>query len=179
MQISAVIYQLLVLPLALTASVPRQKPQTPTVVIVPGAWHSPQHYTELRDYLGGAGYTTVSQRNPSCNSTDPNAESAAKDAKFIRDQVLLPLLDSGKVVVLVMHSYGGLPGATAAKGLSQTERHAAGQPGGIVGLIFISAILAHDGQSLLSLLPEQKFDPWVLQEVRIPLPVLIKVRAFD
>ena len=76
---------------------------------------------------------------------------------------------AGKTVILAMHSYGGLPGAAAAKGLSQRERSAAGRPGGIIGLVFISAVLAHDGQSLLDLLPGHQFDPWVIEQVRISL----------
>ena len=56
-----------------------------------------------------AGYDMVSQRNPSCDSLDPNAESAAKDAESIRNQVLIPLLDAGKTIILAMHSYGGSP----------------------------------------------------------------------
>lgn len=155
------------LPCFLTASIPLMNMGNPTVVVVPGAWHSPQHYFELLDLVERAGYDTVSHRNPSCNSPNPNAVSTAQDAAFIRNQVLLPLLDAGKTVVLVSHSYGGSPGAAAAKGLSQAERIAAGKPGGIIGLVFISALLAHEGDSLLSLLPGQKFDPWVIIEVRL------------
>lgn len=166
MQIFNILTLLTVLiPCLLAMSIPPKNPGNPTIVLVPGAWHSPQHYFQLTDLLVGAGYDTISRRNPSCDSLTPNAESAAKDAAFIRHEVLMPLLDAGKNVILVMHSYGGLPGAAAAKGLSQTERTAADRPGGIIGLIFISAVVAHEGQSLLSLLPGQKFDPWVIQEV--------------
>jgi len=158
------------IPRFLTASVPLEKPPNPTVVLVPGAWHSPQHFFELQDLLERAGYNTASQRSPSCGSMNPNSESVAKDAAFIRNEVLMPLLDARKTVVLAMHSYGGSPGATAAKGLSETERVIAGKPGGIIGLVFICAILPHDGQSLLSLLPGQKFDSWVIQKVPMLRP---------
>lgn len=139
----------------------------PTVALVPGAWHSPIHYTELIAYLRHAGYETISQRNPSVAAIDPNVQTAALDAKAIRENVLMPLIDGGEDVVLVMHSYGGLPGATAGRGLSKTERSAAGKPGGIVGLIFISALVGKEGQSLLSSLPGQRFDPWVIPFVSI------------
>lgn len=162
-------YLIVSLPCFFTASIALQNPGTPTVVLVPGAWHSPQHYFEFLDLVERAGYDTVSQRNPSCDSLNPNAESAAQDAAFIRNQLLIPLLDAGRTVILAMHSYGGSPGAAAAKGLSQMERIAAGRPGGIIGLVFFCALLAHDGQSLLSLLPGQKFDPWVIIEVHFLL----------
>lgn len=159
-------------PCFLTASIPLENPENPTIVLVPGAWHLPQHYFRLKDLVERAGYDFISQKNPSCGSLNPNAESAAKDAAYIRDQVLIPLLDAGKTVVLAMHSYGGSPGAAAAIGLSQKERIVAGRPGGIIGLIFICAVLTRDGQSLLDLLPGQVFDPWVIQEVRFFLQTI-------
>lgn len=42
------------------------------------------------------------------------------------------------------------------------KRIIAGRPGGIIGLMFICAIVPRDGQSLLDLLPGQTFDPWVI-----------------
>ena len=149
--------------------VPMRYPERPSVVLVPGAWHSPEHFSQLRKMLERSGFETISHRNPSLNSMTPNNESAAKDTAFIRNQVLMPLLDAGKTVILAMHSYGSLPGAAAAVGLSQTERRVAGQRGGILGLIFISAVIARDGQSLVGMWPGQQFDPWVIQQVRIVL----------
>ena len=148
--------------LAITLPVPNFT--KPTIVLVPGAWHSPEHYSTLQLYLKRLGFDVISQRNPSCNSKTPNFESAAKDAAAIRDMIL-PLIDAGKIVVVASHSYGGSPGAAAAKGLSQSERRAAGQPGGILGFISICALLAHEGQSFLSVLSGQNFYPWVLQKV--------------
>ncbi|KAL8964171.1 MAG: hypothetical protein Q9183_004640 [Haloplaca sp. 2 TL-2023] len=75
----------------------------------------------------------------------------------------MPQLDAGKDVILAVHSYGGLPGAVAAKGLSKEERMADGKEGGIVGLLFICALVARTGDSLLSILPGRVFDPWVIQ----------------
>ncbi|KAL8864803.1 MAG: hypothetical protein Q9174_007213 [Haloplaca sp. 1 TL-2023] len=49
-----------------------------------------------------------------------------------------------------MHSYSGGPGAMAAKGLSLAERRAKGQPGGIIGLIFVSAWIAQEGEKFTS-----------------------------
>ena len=64
--------------------------------------------------------------------------------------MILPLLDAGKDIVLAMHSYGGMPGPVAAKGLSKTERADAGKPGDIIGLIFLSALVAFEGKSLVA-----------------------------
>ncbi|KAL8964686.1 MAG: hypothetical protein Q9183_004278 [Haloplaca sp. 2 TL-2023] len=47
-------------------------------------------------------------------------------------------------------------------GLSLAERRRAGQPGGVVGLIYISAFLAFEGQSLVSGSGGQ-LAPWVIE----------------
>ncbi|KAK7403069.1 hypothetical protein QQX98_011180 [Neonectria punicea] len=132
----------------------------PTIVLVPGAWHTPKHYNLLLQRLRDAGYPTSSQQLTSVGSTDPKNQTVATDTNFIRESLLLPELDQGKDAILIMHSYGGCPGAAAAKGLSKTERAAAGQKGGIVGLIFMCAFLANEGDSLRSKLPGEKLDPW-------------------
>ena len=137
----------------------------PTIVLVPGAWHSPIHYTELMGLLRARNYEVFTQRNPSCDSSNPNAQSVSADAASIRANLLMPQINAGKDVVLVMHSYGGCPGAAAAKGLSKADLTAKGKEGGIIGLLFICAFLAKEGDSLLSKLPGRVFDPWVIQYV--------------
>lgn len=83
----------------------------------------------------------------------------------------MPAINAGREVVLIMHSYSGGPGAEAAKGLSLAERRAAGQPSGIIGLIFIAAFVAEEGQTLLSS-GGGKFAPWVIEYVSISLHAL-------
>ena len=140
-------------------------PHLPTIVLVPGAWHSPIHYHLLFSQLRLSGYPIVSYPLPSCNSPNPRKETVAGDADYIRKLLLLPLINAGKEVVLFMHSYGGCPGSTAAAGLSKAAQTAAGKPGGIIGLIFMCGFIAHEGDSLLSTLPGEKFNSWVVEYV--------------
>ncbi|MCJ1415118.1 hypothetical protein MMC32_001449 [Xylographa parallela] len=86
---------------------------------------------------------------------------------YIRNNLLLPLINEGKDVILVAHSYSGMPSAAAAVGLSKAERTAAGQPGGIIGLIWVAAIIAHPGDSLKTLMGGQ-FGSWCVIDVRSP-----------
>ena len=130
--------------------------ENPTVVIVSGAYHSPFNFSRLIYALGASGYDVISSRNPSCNSADPRAESVEKDTAFIRNN-LLTLLNLGKDVVLTMHSYGSIPGLAAAKGLSKAERSAAGQPGGIISLFLITAIVLREGESLRNCFPNREY----------------------
>ena len=136
----------------------------PTVVLAPAAWHLPIHYADFLNRLKSAGYETITRKLPSCDSSNPSAQSVSTDAEFIKQELLLPSINAGKEVVLLTHSYSGGPGAMAAKGLSVTERRALGRRGGIIGLIYICAFIAEEGQSLLSASGGQ-FAPWVIQYV--------------
>jgi pimeloyl-ACP methyl ester carboxylesterase len=138
----------------------------PTVVLVPGAWHSPIHYSLVTGLLSLGGYPIVSERLPSVNSTTPKSISVTTDADFVRNELIVPLLNQGKDVLLIAHSYGGSPGAAAAYGLSKAERTAAGETGGVIGLIFIAAFLAETGVSVLDDLGGQ-FNSWVVVNVSV------------
>ena len=140
-------------------------PSKPTIAFVPGAWFLPIQYKELTDLLEAAGYETIIQKNPSCDSADPfNADTQA-DADAVRNNVLLPLIAAGKEVVLIAHSYGGSPAAAAATGLSKGDMSAMGGAGGIIGLIWVAAFIAQEGESLQSKLPGGKLEPWHVEHV--------------
>jgi hypothetical protein len=47
-----------------------------------------------------------------------------------------------------MHSYGGIPGSAACKGLSKAERKKQSLKGGIVGLVYIASFALDQGVSL-------------------------------
>ncbi|KAI5302198.1 hypothetical protein KEM56_000929 [Ascosphaera pollenicola] len=124
--------------------------------MVPGAWQSPEQYAILREILHHDGFQTESIQLPSVGSSDPANESVTKDVRAIREKMLLPLINQGKEIVLLMHSYGGCPGGAAAKGLSKEQC----DKGGIIGLVFLAAFLAREGDSLKSVRGD--YDPWVI-----------------
>ena len=132
----------------------------PTIVLVPGAWHSPIHYKQLTTLFEESGYAVSTSPLPSLNPADPEATTTTSDSTFIAEKLIAPLLEEGKDIVLVMHSYGGSPGSVAARGLSKTERMSQDLQGGIIGLVFIAALLASEGASLLDMVGG-KFHPWV------------------
>jgi len=137
----------------------------PTIVLVPGAWHQPAHYGTLIGLLESASYKVVTEKLPSVGSPTPTQQLVPNDAAFIEKQLLGPLIDQGNDILLLMHSYGGCPGADAAKGYSKKERTAAGKKGGIIGLVFMAAFVANEGDSLKSKLPNQEYDSWVVWNV--------------
>ncbi|KAL6721054.1 hypothetical protein ACLMJK_000154 [Lecanora helva] len=136
---------------------------SPIIIFVPGAWHSPTHYALLFDKLKQEGFHTLCEKNPSYDSRDPENTSVVNDAAAIRNSIVTQL-DQGLEVVVIMHSYGGCPGAAAAQGLSKSERQAAQKPGGVIGLIFICAFVAKEGDSLVGKLPGGVPEPWMISQ---------------
>jgi pimeloyl-ACP methyl ester carboxylesterase len=64
--------------------------------------------------------------------------------------VLSSLADGGHDIVIIMHSYGGIPGTQAVAGLSKTSRLAEGKKGGVIALVYLCAFLLQKGESLVS-----------------------------
>jgi hypothetical protein len=103
--------------------------QRPFFVIVPGASHSPAAYGYLSHLLMLAGYPVWSALLPSVGRGEFTAED---DAKYVREAMLLPVLDEEKHdVILIMHSYSSIPGTAACAGLGKAERAAQGKKGTI------------------------------------------------
>jgi pimeloyl-ACP methyl ester carboxylesterase len=125
----------------------------PTFLFVPGAWHFPAYFDPLISYLSDHGYPSVAVTLPAVNSSpavtslQPDVDAAAA--------ALATLLDDGTDVVVVMHSYGGMVG-TGAVGQVVYERRAAadaeggrgGKTGRVKRLVYVTAHVPHDGQTL-------------------------------
>ena len=129
----------------------------PTIVLVPGAFHVASSMDLLSSQLEQAGYDTkiiglVTVNQPKFTVQD--------DVAVLAGEVLLPLIEKqGKDVVLYLHSYAGFPGSAAIKGLSKTERLAAGKRGGILGLIYQSAFIPKSGDTLKQMIGGN-YAPW-------------------
>lgn len=123
---------------------------TPTFVIVPGAWHPASIYEDFTSQLQQAGYETVVATYPSCNSQDPKTATCEEDTKAVRQQCMSLIEEQSKDLVLVCHSYGGMPAGGAAFGLSKKDRLGEGKEGGVIGLVYMSAFVVPEGTSLLA-----------------------------
>jgi len=124
----------------------------PAVVIVPGAWHPPALYETLETALDKAGYTALTASLPSLDSQDPQATSCSADADTVRQYIMRLIETDGKDVVVLCHSYGGIPGGGAAHGLSKTSRVQRGQKGGVIGLVYLTAFVVPEKASLLQIM---------------------------
>lgn len=121
----------------------------PTILFIPGAWCSPSTYDAFLSRLRHLSFPTAYASYPSLNPSHPATADAATDTETVLKRSLLPLIDDeGKDVVIVMHSYGGVPGSSAARGLSKAQRRGEGKPGGVVGLIHVSGFVLPGGASV-------------------------------
>jgi len=136
--------------------------EKPTLVFIPGAWHTPEYFEGVISQLKAHGYPVRALRMPSVGGDDTS--TMADDAAYIQ-KTTSALAAEGKEIILVMHSYGGIPGTQSAKGLLQKERAAEGQRGGIIGLVYLAAFLLPAGQSLASFLGSMP--DWVKYNVSI------------
>lgn len=116
----------------------------PTIVCVPGAWHTPEIYTKVFEHLNAEGYPTVGQALPSVNPSE-RLHGFEPDVLAIRTTLKKLIEDEEKEVVLVTHSYSGMPGSEAPVGLGRKEREAKGLKGGVIRMVFIMAFVPSEG----------------------------------
>jgi hypothetical protein len=91
------------------------------------------------------------------------AATMADDAQAVTSKVA----DEGKDVVLILHSYGGVPGTESAHGVTKKELEALGKKGGVVALLYVTAFLVGAGKSLWSTMGESAgISDYVKAEVR-------------
>ena len=90
------------------------------------------------------GYGTLSALLPTVGTGAP--VTAEDDAEFIRSRMLLPVLDIEKHdVIMISHSYSGMPASAAARGLGKADRTKEGKTTSVLGQIFIASILPRGG----------------------------------
>ncbi len=123
----------------------------PTIVLVHGAWHTPTHWEPLIKSLKSYGYRT---RTPALPSTlDPNVPGTEiptdqePDIAVVR-QAVMEELDLGFNVVVVPHSYGGMPAVSALTGLGPGARSEAGYKNSVVAIAAISTFVLPEGMPL-------------------------------
>jgi pimeloyl-ACP methyl ester carboxylesterase len=119
----------------------------PALLLVPGAWHKPAHLQHLIDELDGVDVHTVSLTT--CGDDVTALGDLFSDAAAIRAAV--DAID-GPVVVLA-HSYGGIPTTQALAGASNVRR-----------IIYLTAFQLDVGESLLSSIGGVPAPWWVIHE---------------
>ena len=136
-------------------------PQKPTILLVHGGWHLPVHYRPALDVLELAGYLIEAPALPSCVDGKSTPED---DAQLIARRAS-ELVDAGKEVVAIAHSYGGMVASEALSGLGVREREEKGLAGGVKRIIYTAAFVPLPGTSIEKTSPTDSVG-WLKYEVR-------------
>ncbi|KAI9881514.1 MAG: hypothetical protein M1830_000077 [Pleopsidium flavum] len=135
----------------------------PTIILVHGGWQGPEVFTNLVPCLEKAGYSVFAPRLPS-SGTIPALPDFDEDVKVVHSAIQ-SVIDTGKEVVVAMHSYGAVVGCEALKGLKikdgagsegSVESH---DSGGVVRLAFITGMILQEGGSI-----------WEREKGNVPIP---------
>lgn len=100
----------------------------PVILLVHEAFHRPVHYESVSGALRDRGFTVVV---PALATTGTRAGLTYEDDVAAIEEVLAPLLNEGREVVIVAHSFGALPASQCTEGESVAERAECGLKGGV------------------------------------------------
>lgn len=115
----------------------------PHVLIIPGAWHPASTMASFADALEAAGFPATVVPTRSVGTRDITVQDDEAQAKAL----LQPLLDQGKDVIVLGHSYGGFVITGLIAGLDKRGREAQGLKGGILGVVYLAAFIPIEGET--------------------------------
>ncbi|KAH6613162.1 Alpha/beta hydrolase fold-1 [Boeremia exigua] len=118
----------------------------PTIVFAPGAWHSSECFYPVVERLHARGWSTESVSYPSYGAEPPN-KTLIDDVASVRT-TLEQLINQGREIVLVAHSYGGLVAANATEGLAKEHQAKVGRKGGVIMLVYLAAFVVPKGKGM-------------------------------
>lgn len=116
------------------------------MVIVPGACQPPSLYRPFAKGLEAHSIPSIVIPTPSVGAC-PALKDFSDDVTLIRNTVS-KLIDEAKDVVVLMHSYGGIPGSAALKGLGKAARESEQKKNGVVRLVYVSTLLLEEGEQM-------------------------------
>lgn len=111
--------------------------EAPDILLVHGAWHSSACWDKVKPILQARGRQVHTVDLPSVHAANPGTQGMYDDARAVKDAIEA----IAKPVVVVAHSYGGIPVAEGSTGLPNVEH-----------LVFIAAFTIGNGESLLDAL---------------------------
>lgn len=127
----------------------------PTIILIHGGWHIPSTYSKFTNSLKSAGYEVHVPRLPSMNEARPPNTDLTTDTEMIRGYVE-SLVDAGRSIIAIMHSYGGQVGTNAlyGLGLKSCSRRGESLSGGVIHLIYMCAFALPEGGSMVGKVKE-------------------------
>ena len=123
----------------------------PLLFLVTGAWHQQAHYQAFATQLAKIGLTlhVTVYKSVILDPDQPTDPTAQDDTDAIRAQLVAQLdAQPERDIVVLTHSYGGVPGGGAAHGLNKAERVKEGKTNGVIGLVYLTALAIAKGESV-------------------------------
>jgi pimeloyl-ACP methyl ester carboxylesterase len=105
----------------------------PTLVLVPGSWHTPAVWDKVIEHLTTQHFKCVPVSLPSCSS---DASATFSDDIQAVHKAIITETEEGRDVVLVVWSYGGSVGNSAIKGLTAADTNGHGR---VLGVALIAS----------------------------------------
>jgi hypothetical protein len=134
--------------------------EKPTFMLFPGAFHSAAHLHKLTARLEAVGYPTYAYTLKSVGDLTVPFEA---EVNHIRDSIL-DHVGAGKEVVLAVHSLAGVPATQAIHGLGKKEREHKKLSGGLLGVVFVTALVPTEGMSGYKII-NSNWLPWMVPDV--------------
>ncbi len=120
----------------------------PTLLFVHGAWHGSWCWEPVRQILEERGWATTAIDLPTVHAPDKATLGMAADADAVRSAI--DAIDGG--VVVVAHSYGGVPTTQGA------------EAGSVAHIVYISAFVLDVGESLFAAVGGVQPDWWDIRD---------------
>ncbi|EHK23860.1 uncharacterized protein TRIVIDRAFT_147410 [Trichoderma virens Gv29-8] len=124
-------------------------PLKPHILLIPGAWHPGSTLDTFVRSLEAAGFSAEAVSLRSVGTAGISVQDDEAQVKA----VLTLLVDEGRNVLIVAHSYGGMvtSGLVANPGLDKRSREALGLQGGVVGIVYLAALMPLQDESITQL----------------------------
>lgn len=120
----------------------------PVFVLVPGAAAPANIYRREIARFHDLGYEAETVATPSVGRRDPLPPATMdEDAVAVRN-IALKYINQGKDVNIVTHSYGGVPGTEAIRGISKKVREAKGLKAGVSRIIYVTSVVLPVGAKM-------------------------------
>jgi predicted alpha/beta hydrolase len=117
----------------------------PSIILVPGSYILPTYYAHFANVIEAMGYEIEVIDLPTVGAAPGQGREGTLptmlDDVAVTKTAVNRLADQGKDVLLVAHSYGGIPVSQCVEGLSKKARAEQGKRGGIVKIGYITSVV--------------------------------------
>ncbi|KAJ4319197.1 hypothetical protein N0V84_006479 [Fusarium piperis] len=134
--------------------------ELPTILFTPGAAHDPWAFDLVRSALSKKGFPTSVVTLATVGSPDPSL-GLKDDIAAVRAE-LQRLIDAGNEVIVVAHSYGGIPVSNAVDGLKHDGK-AGPRNGDVIMILYLTAWAIPVGSKLLDFAGDELSSHWNIQ----------------